>query len=100
MKTYAHTLALHRERLEDLARSKKLLSLRIEQKRMSLLEAKLEQQDKLHRALDPDLYRQLAETRQRMAAYERELVDENIIPHQGAESFIQIGALRRAGASA
>ena len=100
VKTYAHTLALQRERLEDVRRAKKALAVRVEQKRLSLLEAKQAQQAALQQALEPELARQVAESRARMATYERELIDEDIIPHEGAEALIQIGALRREGASA
>jgi len=98
VKTYAHTLGLHSERLEDVRRSKKLLALRVEEKRISLLEAKLRQGGAPR--LAPELERQIDEARARMATYERELIDENIIPHHGAEALVQIGALKRAGANA
>jgi len=44
VKTYAHTLMLHQERLEDLRKKKDELALRIDQKRLELLKLKEAQQ--------------------------------------------------------
>lgn len=44
VKTYAHSLGLHEERLEDLARRKKELELLIEKKRLELMYGKTHEQ--------------------------------------------------------
>jgi predicted nucleotide-binding protein (sugar kinase/HSP70/actin superfamily) len=68
VKTYAHSLKLHEERLDDLAKKKEELKFRIEEKRLSLLELK-KQQLEARKAHDPELERMLAETRAKVAEY-------------------------------
>jgi activator of 2-hydroxyglutaryl-CoA dehydratase/predicted nucleotide-binding protein (sugar kinase/HSP70/actin superfamily) len=69
VKTYAHSLSMHRERLTDLAKSKTEIKLRIEQKRIELIEMKRKQLGTL-----PDaLMAELAASRERMASYQRAL---------------------------
>ncbi len=69
VKTYAHSLSLYRERLEDLSKKKAELALRIDQKRLQLLEMKKAQLD-AQRRRDPSIDRQIAALRERLAAYE------------------------------
>ncbi len=69
VKTYAHSLSLYRERLEDLSKKKAELAMRIDQKRLQLLEMKREQlQAREHR--DPAIEQQIAVLRERLSAYE------------------------------
>jgi activator of 2-hydroxyglutaryl-CoA dehydratase/predicted nucleotide-binding protein (sugar kinase/HSP70/actin superfamily) len=69
VKTYAHSLGLHRERLEDVARAKDELAYRIEMKRLELLRAK-ERQLAERRMVDPQIARQISETIAKVKAYE------------------------------
>jgi activator of 2-hydroxyglutaryl-CoA dehydratase/predicted nucleotide-binding protein (sugar kinase/HSP70/actin superfamily) len=70
VKTYAHSLKLHKERLEDLRRSRDELMFRVDQKRLMLLELKQQQVEERSRQRDPVLARQIEEVRARMASYE------------------------------
>jgi predicted CoA-substrate-specific enzyme activase len=68
VKTYAHSLKLHEERLEDLAKKRQELSHRIEEKRLALLEMK--QADLRARSQrDAGLEQQIEELRKKVAAY-------------------------------
>ncbi len=69
VKTYAHSLGLHKERLEDVGQAKQELAYRIEVKRLELLRAK-ERQLAERRAVDPAVARQIAETVAKVKAYE------------------------------
>jgi len=68
VKTYAHSLRLHRERLEDVARKRQELELSVARKRLELLElrqARLE----ADRTADPRTEAMIAEARRRIAEY-------------------------------
>jgi len=69
VKTYAHSLSLHKERLEDVASAKQELAYRIEKKRLDLLRAR-EAQLAERRQMDPAITRQIAETIEKVRAYE------------------------------
>jgi predicted nucleotide-binding protein (sugar kinase/HSP70/actin superfamily) len=69
VKTYAHSLGLARERLEDVSRVKAELAYRIERKRVELLRAK-EAQLRARRLRDEALERQLAVAVEKVRAYE------------------------------
>jgi activator of 2-hydroxyglutaryl-CoA dehydratase/predicted nucleotide-binding protein (sugar kinase/HSP70/actin superfamily) len=69
VKTYAHSLSLHRERLEDVSTAKQELAYRIEVKRLELLRAK-ERQLTERRTVDAGVARQIAETVEKVRAYE------------------------------
>jgi predicted nucleotide-binding protein (sugar kinase/HSP70/actin superfamily) len=69
VKTYAHSLGLHKERLEDVGAAKQELAYRIEMKRLSLLQAK-EKQLADRRQMDPAIARQIQETIEKVRAYE------------------------------
>jgi predicted nucleotide-binding protein (sugar kinase/HSP70/actin superfamily) len=70
VKTYAHSLSLHKERLEDVAQAKQELGYRIERKRLELLQAKQRQLAE-RRQVDPAIVRQIAETIEKVQAYEK-----------------------------
>jgi predicted nucleotide-binding protein (sugar kinase/HSP70/actin superfamily) len=79
VKTYAHSLSLHEERLSDLGRQKTALKLRIEEKRVQLLEMKQQAG-----AITPALQAELAAAKERMASYQRALVPEEApAPQEG-----------------
>jgi activator of 2-hydroxyglutaryl-CoA dehydratase/predicted nucleotide-binding protein (sugar kinase/HSP70/actin superfamily) len=69
VKTYAHSLLLHRERLEDVRGRKVELEQAIGRKRLELLQAKRAQLA-ARSQLDEGLERQIAEITQRVQAYE------------------------------
>ncbi|MBK6698187.1 MAG: CoA activase [Myxococcales bacterium] len=68
VKTYAHALKLHQERLEDVANRKSQLAHSIDQKRLELLVAK-DAQLAARKQQDPVLLREIAELGERVAAY-------------------------------
>jgi len=70
VKTYAHSLKLQQERLEDLARARAELHLRIEEKRVALLEMKERQLRERTGRISPKLAHELSQARERMASYE------------------------------
>jgi predicted nucleotide-binding protein (sugar kinase/HSP70/actin superfamily) len=65
VKTYAHTLRLQQERLEDLSDKKRQLAYAIDKKRAELLAMK-----EARGQMSPELAAQLEETRERINAYE------------------------------
>jgi activator of 2-hydroxyglutaryl-CoA dehydratase/predicted nucleotide-binding protein (sugar kinase/HSP70/actin superfamily) len=68
VKTYAHSLKLHEERLSDTSIKKRELAHRLDLKRLELLELKKQQLAAMRKA-DPAIERQLEETRARVSAY-------------------------------
>ncbi len=79
VKTYAHSLRLQQERLEDLAQKKRELELAIEKKRLQLLELKHAQLQSLQRT-DPRIEQQIQDTRARVLAYETRRAAEVELP--------------------
>jgi activator of 2-hydroxyglutaryl-CoA dehydratase/predicted nucleotide-binding protein (sugar kinase/HSP70/actin superfamily) len=69
VKTYAHALRLHEERLQDTRKRKGELELAIDKKRLELLELRREQLG-ARAALDPAVEAQIAEVRARIGAFE------------------------------
>ncbi|MCK6549872.1 acyl-CoA dehydratase activase-related protein [Myxococcota bacterium] len=103
VKTYAHSLKLHQERLEDVALKKTELQLQIEKKRITLLELKAEQQRAARGKLDPAIEVEIADARHRMATYEKKLLDHAEAERQKASppsDLVQIGGLRKKAAHA
>jgi predicted nucleotide-binding protein (sugar kinase/HSP70/actin superfamily) len=72
VKTYAHSLKLHEERLEDVAKKTEELKFRMEEKRLQLLEMK-KQQLAERKTQDPNLERLIGETKQKMIEYSKKL---------------------------
>jgi predicted CoA-substrate-specific enzyme activase len=68
VKTYAHALKLHEERLEDASARRDALEHAIDEKRLELLELKAEQIE-ARRAQDPELRAQIEELRAKVSAY-------------------------------
>lgn len=77
VKTYAHSLKLHEEALEDTAKKKMELVLSVEKKRFELLSMKKAQLD-ARKITDPALEKQMAELAEKLRAYSapRKLVAE------------------------
>lgn len=69
VRTYAHALRLHEERLQDFAKKKNELQVAIDKKRIELLEMRAKQLAARHQS-DPAVVRQLEELRAKVAAYE------------------------------
>ncbi len=69
VKTYAHALKLHEERLEDAARRRSELHYRLDLKRIELLQMK-QQQLAARKISDPAIEAQIAEIKQKAAEYE------------------------------
>ncbi|MBX3272156.1 MAG: CoA activase [Sandaracinaceae bacterium] len=68
VKTYAHSLSLHQERLEDLAKKRTELARRLDEKRLELLELKRAELASRRRR-DPAVEAQIAEVRERLGNY-------------------------------
>ncbi len=69
VKTYAHSLKLHEEALEDAAKKRAELQQSLDRKRLELLELKQAQLD-ARKVADPALARQIAEIAERVKRYE------------------------------
>jgi predicted nucleotide-binding protein (sugar kinase/HSP70/actin superfamily) len=74
VKTYAHSLRLQQERLEDVSQKKRELAHAVDKKRLELFELKREHDR------DLVLSRQIAELRAKISAYESSLVVEPELP--------------------
>src|SRR5690606_2667739 len=70
VKTYAHSLKLHQERLEDVAKKKAELARRIDEKRLELLRLKQEQLAAMRQVPSDELLREIDEIAQRLRSYE------------------------------
>lgn len=101
VKTYAHTLSLHEERLADIARKRAELQQRMDEKRLMLLELKKKQQIERMGAADPEIIRQLEEMQKKVAAY-RPAGPTTVEPQQVAGTVVTLDRLsaKRAGANA
>jgi hypothetical protein len=69
VKTYAHSLTLHKERLEDVSQEKQALLHEIDRKRLALLSLKAKQLADRSQ-VDPSVERQIREITERVKAYE------------------------------
>ncbi|MFK7987795.1 MAG: BadF/BadG/BcrA/BcrD ATPase family protein [Sandaracinaceae bacterium] len=90
VKTYAHSLKLHEERLEDHAAKKAELAHRIDEKRLSLLEMKREQL-KARRTQDPALDQQIQELAERLASYAKTADPDVDVRARAQAGLIQLG---------
>jgi predicted nucleotide-binding protein (sugar kinase/HSP70/actin superfamily) len=89
VKTYAHALKLHEERLQDTRKRKGELMRAIETKRLELLELRQEQLA-ARKQSDPAISAQIEELRAKLAAYEA----PEKAPESGAElvkNFVKLG---------
>jgi len=69
VKTYAHSLRLQHERLEDVAGRRRQLTLAVDKKKLELLELRRAQLDGMKRS-DPEIERQIAELGSKLRSYE------------------------------
>jgi activator of 2-hydroxyglutaryl-CoA dehydratase/predicted nucleotide-binding protein (sugar kinase/HSP70/actin superfamily) len=98
VKTYAHSLKLHEERLEDTAKRKDELKFRMEEKRLQLLELK-RQQLEARKQQDPALEAMINDTKAKVAAYSAK-VEANrpkVNPEQQAKDagLVRLGIKKR-----
>ena len=98
VKTYAHSLKLREEHLEDVAARKDQLAHRIDEKRLELLQMKQAQLAE-HRRADLQLERQIKELTEKVTSYRTEAVDA---PEEGftetvSESLIRLGKKTKDG---
>jgi predicted nucleotide-binding protein (sugar kinase/HSP70/actin superfamily) len=92
VKTYAHSLRLQQERLEDLASKKRELHYAIDKKRLELLQLKQTQLQSMKRA-DIDLERQIAELADKVRRYETRRAPEPEVP----KGVVRLGRKRADG---
>jgi activator of 2-hydroxyglutaryl-CoA dehydratase/predicted nucleotide-binding protein (sugar kinase/HSP70/actin superfamily) len=90
VKTYAHSLKLHEERLEDLAQKKVELGRRLDEKRLELLKMK-EGQLAAQRRRDPELEKQIADVTDRLARYTREADPDRDQKESANKGLIKLG---------
>jgi predicted nucleotide-binding protein (sugar kinase/HSP70/actin superfamily) len=95
VKTYTHSLGLHKERLEDVAAKKEELLYRVDLKRIELLTAKQRQLAE-RRSMDPAIERQIAELTVKVRAYEAARAAKTDAEHaaERAEALKQAGIVR------
>jgi hypothetical protein len=92
VKTYAHSLRLQTERLEDLSRKKRDLAVAIDKKRIELLELKQRQLAGVKRE-DASIDEQIATLRKKVLAYETRKVAEVELP----KGVVRLGKKRDDG---
>jgi activator of 2-hydroxyglutaryl-CoA dehydratase/predicted nucleotide-binding protein (sugar kinase/HSP70/actin superfamily) len=95
VKTYAHSLKLHEERLEDTGHRQDELKFRMEEKRLSLLELKRSQLQ-ARQQQDPALEASINETKAKVGEYSRR-VEANRPKVQPAEMAAKDAGLIRVG---
>ncbi len=79
VKTYAHSLRLQQERLEDVSNKKRELSHAIDRKRLELLKLKREQLQNVQRQ-DPEITRAIEELSAKVRSYETRIPAEVELP--------------------
>jgi predicted nucleotide-binding protein (sugar kinase/HSP70/actin superfamily) len=85
VKTYAHSLRLQQERLEDLSIKKRELARRIDEKRLELLRLKQSQFEAMKKQ-DPELERSIAELAEKVRSYEAPPIET-----EAPKGMIQLG---------
>ncbi len=88
VKTYVHSLHLHEERLEDVARKKVELARRIDQKRLELLRMK-QAEVEARRGADPALQAQIDALTEKVKAYQ--VAPSEPEPETAKSGLIQLG---------
>jgi predicted nucleotide-binding protein (sugar kinase/HSP70/actin superfamily) len=90
--TYAHSLRLHQERLEDVSRKKRALTESLDRKRLELVQLKHAQLESLSRK-DPELERQIVELTARVRRYDI----ARVTAAEAAPNLVHIGRRRHVG---
>ena len=96
VKTYAHSLKLHQERLEDMAAKKTELARRIDEKRLELFRMKKAQLAALARR-DPELERQIEDVEARLATYQRAADPDKDAREAAGKGLVTLGKKTRDG---
>ena len=96
VKTYAHSLKLHEERLEDVAKKKLELERRINEKRLELLEMKKRQLEERRRPVDLELRRQIEQLAELVRSYRVDAERREAGAAQ-AEGLVRLGKKDQAG---
>ncbi|HEY8074597.1 MAG TPA: BadF/BadG/BcrA/BcrD ATPase family protein [Labilithrix sp.] len=97
VKTYAHALKLHEERLQDASSRREQLGHAIDQKRLELLELK-DKQLESRRAQDPELRAQIEELRQKLREYVPTVRTLTAPPASEAKDMVKLGKKSKDGA--
>ncbi len=92
VKTYAHSLKLRQEQLEDVAQRKRDLHHAIDKKRLELLEMKKEQLASMRQG-DASIDAQIAEAREKVLAYQTKIEPEPELP----KGMVQLGRKKADG---
>jgi predicted CoA-substrate-specific enzyme activase len=92
VKTYAHSLRLQQERLEDLARKRRELTLSLDKKKLELLKLKHAQLEGLSKK-DAELEGRIKELAERVRSYEA----ERLAPPEPPAGVVQLGRRREDG---
>jgi predicted nucleotide-binding protein (sugar kinase/HSP70/actin superfamily) len=95
VKTYAHALKLHEERLQDAAMRKSELVHRIDQKRLELLELKTNQLSD-RRVQDPQLLAQIESLREKIREYKPKTMHATA-PVEQSKDVIKLGKKNKDG---
>ena len=96
VKTYAHALKLHEERLQDASAKKEALAHALDQKRLELLELK-ERQIEARRAADPVLRAQIEALRERVRSYVPKSRSLTAPPPEEAKGMVKLGKKNKDG---
>ncbi len=98
VKTYAHSLKLREEHLEDVAARKAELGRRIDEKRLELLRIKQAQLSE-HRRADLQLERQIQELAEKVMSYRAEVAKsgDDEVAVAGSKSLIRLGKKTKDG---
>jgi predicted CoA-substrate-specific enzyme activase len=90
VKTYAHSLKLHEERLEDMSKKQDELKYKIEEKRLQLLEMKRAQLVQRQQQ-DPSLEQQIGEVKRKVAEYGKKVASRKV---DRVEAAKELGLVR------
>ena len=96
VKTYAHALKLHEERLQDASQKMHELQHRIDQKRLELLELKSAQLES-RRVQDQTLRSQIEELREKVRAYKPKTQTLSAPPDAEAKNMVKLGKKNKDG---
>ena len=92
VRTYAHSLKLHEERLEDVSKRGAELHLKIEEKRLQLLEMK-QQQLAERKQQDPNLQAEIEQLRSKVAEYAARFTPQSTAERD--KSLVRIGVKKK-----
>ena len=93
-KTYAHSLKLHEERLQDVVRTRETLEYRIDEKRLQLLQLQANQLESNAQIQDEGLARRLSEVKTRMASYVSKRQGEMMDEKRPDPSMVSVSGMR------